>query len=85
MRRRLLAGSHGRAVLRAVVVQNHRGEQVHGLPVLVRRDRDRFRCGQPKLRQRWPPTASLYEIAIHLPIIYLVYPDMHLSALFSPV
>jgi hypothetical protein len=40
-----------------VVVQDHRGEQVHGLPVLTRGDRDSLRRGQPRLRQRWPPTA----------------------------
>lgn len=72
-------------VLGAVVVQDHRCKQAHGLPVLIRGDRNSFRRGQPKLRQRWPPTASSYWIAIHLPIISWICPDMYLSALFSLV
>jgi hypothetical protein len=48
-----------------VVVQDHRGEQVHGLPVLIRGGRDRLRCGQPPLRQPWPPTTTPYRFAVH--------------------
>jgi hypothetical protein len=38
-----------------VIAQDHRGEHVYGLPVLVGGDRDSLRCGQPRLRQPWPP------------------------------
>jgi hypothetical protein len=48
-----------------VVVQNHRGREVDGLPLLVRGDRHGLCCGQPKLCQPRPPTTTHHRLAVH--------------------
>jgi hypothetical protein len=52
-------------VLSVVVPQDHRGEQIDGLPVLIRGDRDSLRRGQPLRGQLWPTSAASHGFAHH--------------------
>jgi hypothetical protein len=70
-----------RAVPGVVIAQDHRGEHVYGLPVLVGGDRDSLRCGQPRLRQPWPPTTSLYWFAVHMSTVPRSGADVTVSIL----